>query len=144
MVDIGGGRGELLLDIKAAFPQLQASDLVVQEFNQDILDIPGITLATWNYKQEDSPQPIKGALIYHLAHILHNLSDLGSRASAAEDFRSYGIPFLYFDPRVFEECELCQDAFSYDSFVHMAGKKRAMCTKEEARLGGARWLPWPV
>ncbi|KAE8415050.1 S-adenosyl-L-methionine-dependent methyltransferase [Aspergillus pseudocaelatus] len=75
MVDIGGGRGELLLDIKAAYPNLQASDLVVQEFNQDIIGIPGITLATWNYK-EDTPQPIKGALVYHLAHILHNLSDL--------------------------------------------------------------------
>ncbi|KNG82954.1 O-methyltransferase [Aspergillus nomiae NRRL 13137] len=75
MVDIGGGRGELLLDIKAAYSDLQASDLVVQEFNQEITEIPGITLATWNYK-EDSPQPIKGALVYHLAHILHNLSDL--------------------------------------------------------------------
>jgi hypothetical protein len=75
MVDIGGGRGEMLLDFKAAFPQLQTSDLIVQEFNHDITDIPGVTLATWNYKDE-SPQPIKGALIYHLAHILHNLSDL--------------------------------------------------------------------
>ncbi|KAB8226230.1 S-adenosyl-L-methionine-dependent methyltransferase [Aspergillus novoparasiticus] len=75
MVDIGGGHGELLLDIKAAYPDLQASDLVVQEFNQDIIEIAGITLAIWNYK-EDTPQPIKGALVYHLAHILHNLSDL--------------------------------------------------------------------
>ncbi|KAF7166157.1 hypothetical protein CNMCM5623_010034 [Aspergillus felis] len=75
MVDIGGGRGEMLLDFKAAFPQLQTSDLIVQEFNHDITDIPGVTLATWNYKDE-SPQPIKGALIYHLAHILHNLPDL--------------------------------------------------------------------
>ncbi|RHZ70724.1 hypothetical protein CDV55_106837 [Aspergillus turcosus] len=75
MVDIGGGRGEMLLDFKAAFPQLQTSDLIVQEFNHDITDIPGVTLLTWNYKDE-SPQPITGALIYHLAHILHNLSDL--------------------------------------------------------------------
>ncbi|KAF7122641.1 hypothetical protein CNMCM5793_000666 [Aspergillus hiratsukae] len=75
MVDIGGGRGEMLFDFKAAFTQLQSSDLTVQEFNHDITDIPGVTLASWNYKDE-SPQPIQGALIYHLAHILHNLSDL--------------------------------------------------------------------
>jgi hypothetical protein len=75
MVDIGGGRGGMLLDFKAAFPQLQTADLIVQEFNHDITDIPGVTLALWNYKGEN-PQPIKGPLIYHLAHILHNLSDL--------------------------------------------------------------------
>lgn len=40
MVDIGGGRGEMILDFKAAFPQLQTSDLIVQEFNHDITDIP--------------------------------------------------------------------------------------------------------
>ncbi|RAK97344.1 putative O-methyltransferase [Aspergillus ibericus CBS 121593] len=78
MVDIGGGRGELLLEIKDAFPQLQESDLVVQEFNGDIGDIPGVTLSTWNSKEGNSPQPIKGALVYHLSHVLHNLSDLES------------------------------------------------------------------
>ncbi|KAK1148060.1 hypothetical protein N8T08_010695 [Aspergillus melleus] len=76
MVDIGGGRGELLLEIKEAFPQLEASDLVVQEFNHDIGDVEGVTLATWDFKAENSPQPIKGALVYHLAHVLHNLPDL--------------------------------------------------------------------
>lgn len=77
MVDIGGGRGELLLDFKAAFPQLKESDLVVQEFNQAIEHIPGITLATWNFKETgDNPQPIRGAQVYHLSHILHNLPDL--------------------------------------------------------------------
>ncbi|KAI9038118.1 putative O-methyltransferase [Aspergillus affinis] len=76
MVDIGGGRGQLLLEIKEAFPQLKASDLVVQEFNHDLGDIEGVTLVEWDFKAENSPQPIKGALVYHLAHVLHNLPDL--------------------------------------------------------------------
>ncbi|KAF5864905.1 hypothetical protein ETB97_006135 [Aspergillus alliaceus] len=63
-----GGRGEPLLDIKAAYPELQASDLAVQAFNQDIIEVSGVTLATWNYKEENSPQPVKGALIHHLAY----------------------------------------------------------------------------
>ncbi|KAL3457188.1 hypothetical protein BJX64DRAFT_269287 [Aspergillus heterothallicus] len=76
MVDVAGGRGELLLEIQEAFPQFQAADLVVEEFNADLGDVPGITMISWNYKDEDSPQPVRGALIYHLAHILHNLPDL--------------------------------------------------------------------
>ncbi|KKK13957.1 hypothetical protein ARAM_000205 [Aspergillus rambellii] len=76
MVDIGGGRGELLLELKESFPQFQTTDLIVEEFNDDLGNVPGITTVTWNFKEEHSPQPIKGALIYHLAHILHNLSDL--------------------------------------------------------------------
>ncbi|KAL4803731.1 S-adenosyl-L-methionine-dependent methyltransferase [Aspergillus unguis] len=77
MVDVGGGRGEMLLELKDAFPQLAADDLIVEEFNNDLgALIPGITLINWNYKDGDSPQPIKGALVYHLAHILHNLPDL--------------------------------------------------------------------
>ncbi|KAL4789552.1 S-adenosyl-L-methionine-dependent methyltransferase [Aspergillus venezuelensis] len=75
MVDIGGGRGEMLLHFKAAHPELEAKDLVVEEFNPDIGEIEGITQVQWNFK-EDTPQPIKGALIYHLAHVLHNLADL--------------------------------------------------------------------
>ncbi|KAL4951757.1 S-adenosyl-L-methionine-dependent methyltransferase [Aspergillus filifer] len=75
MVDIGGGRGEMLLHFKAVHPQLEAKDLVVEEFNPDLGEIEGITQVEWNFK-DDSPQPIKGALIYHLAHVLHNLPDL--------------------------------------------------------------------
>ncbi|THC94275.1 hypothetical protein EYZ11_006248 [Aspergillus tanneri] len=75
MVDIGGGSGELLLEVKETFPYLKASELVVQEFNDAIVDVPGITLATWDFKG-NSPQPIKGALIYNLGHVVHNLPDL--------------------------------------------------------------------
>lgn len=81
MVDIGGGRGELLLEVQAAFPHLQASNLVVQEFNTEIDDddVPGMKLMEWNYK-ESTEQPIRGARIYSLQHILHNLPDLDAVA----------------------------------------------------------------
>ncbi|KAL4769841.1 S-adenosyl-L-methionine-dependent methyltransferase [Aspergillus nidulans var. acristatus] len=82
MVDIGGGRGEMLLELKEAFPQFTAADLVVEEFqsDDDLRVDPGseVTFVNWNYKDEDSPQPVKGALVYHLAHILHNLPDLNA------------------------------------------------------------------
>ncbi|KAJ5160676.1 uncharacterized protein N7482_007680 [Penicillium canariense] len=79
MVDIGGGRGELLLEVRAHYPQLQASQLVVQEFNAAIDDVPGITLMEWNYKTS-AAQPIRGARVYSLQHILHNLPDLDAVA----------------------------------------------------------------
>ncbi|KAL4939416.1 hypothetical protein BDV06DRAFT_225015 [Aspergillus oleicola] len=78
MVDIGGGRGDILLDLKKSIPGLKPQDLVVQEFNPDITDIPGITLINWDYSKEESPQPISGALIYHLSGVLHNLPDLAA------------------------------------------------------------------
>ncbi|KAL2786951.1 S-adenosyl-L-methionine-dependent methyltransferase [Aspergillus keveii] len=76
IVDIGGGRGELLLQLKEAFPQLRNEDLIVEEFNDDLGYVSGVTLIQWNYKDESTPQPIKGALIYNLSHVLHNLPDL--------------------------------------------------------------------
>ncbi|KAJ5589552.1 hypothetical protein N7537_012230 [Penicillium hordei] len=75
MVDIGGGRGELLLEVQAAYPHLGAEDLIVQEFNADIDSVPGVRLMKWNYKEE-AEQPVGGACIYALQHILHNLPDL--------------------------------------------------------------------
>ncbi|KAJ5689810.1 hypothetical protein N7462_004202 [Penicillium macrosclerotiorum] len=79
MVDIGGGRGELLLEVQAAYPNLQPRNLVVQEFNTDIDAVPGVRLMEWNYKLA-AEQPIQGARIYSLQHILHNLPDLDAVA----------------------------------------------------------------
>ncbi|KAF4770388.1 hypothetical protein HAV15_012949 [Penicillium sp. str.  len=79
MVDIGGGRGELLLEVQAAYPHLGAEDLIVQEFNADIDSIPGVRLMKWNYKEE-AEQPVRGACVYALQHILHNLPDLDAVA----------------------------------------------------------------
>ncbi|KAJ5112930.1 hypothetical protein N7456_001464 [Penicillium angulare] len=79
MVDIGGGRGELLLEVQAAFPHLTAENLLLQEFNADIEEVPGLSLMEWNYKISPE-QPITGARIYSLQHILHNLPDLDAVA----------------------------------------------------------------
>ncbi|RAK90755.1 O-methyltransferase [Aspergillus costaricaensis CBS 115574] len=76
MVDIGGGKGQMLLQLQAAFPQLQETDLIVQDFNPGIASIPGITLQKWDFKGEDNPQPVKGALVYHLQNLMHDLPDL--------------------------------------------------------------------
>ncbi|KAJ5429060.1 O-methyltransferase family 2 [Penicillium cf. griseofulvum] len=42
MVDISSGRGELLLEVQAAHPHLGAEDLIVQEFNANIDNVPGV------------------------------------------------------------------------------------------------------
>jgi hypothetical protein len=87
MVDIGGGRGELLLEIQAVYPHL-AGDLIVQEFNANIDDVPGVRLMEWNYKE--SEQPVRGACIYSLQHILHNLPDLDAVALLQKISRAMG------------------------------------------------------
>ncbi|CAG8885705.1 unnamed protein product [Penicillium egyptiacum] len=79
MVDIGGGRGELLLEVQAVYPHLGPEDLIVQEFNADIDSVPGVRLMEWNYK-EAAEQPVRGACVYALQHILHNLPDLDTVA----------------------------------------------------------------
>lgn len=89
MVDIGGGRGELLLEVRAHFPQLHASQLIVQEFNTAIDDITGLRLMEWNYKTS-AEQPIRGARVYSLQHILHNLPDLEAVALVQKLARAMG------------------------------------------------------
>ncbi|RAK95943.1 O-methyltransferase [Aspergillus ibericus CBS 121593] len=79
IVDIGGGRGELLLELKAAYPHLLHKDhLILQEYNADIGVVPEVTEMEWNYKENGSEQPVQGALLYSMAHVLHNLSDIES------------------------------------------------------------------
>lgn len=74
-VDIGGGRGEMLLELREAYPTLTKPALVLQEFNPDIGSVPEVTQMEWNF-QSDTPQPVEGALNYSLTHIFHNLPDL--------------------------------------------------------------------
>ncbi|GLI77986.1 hypothetical protein PoHVEF18_006283 [Penicillium ochrochloron] len=89
MVDIGGGRGELLLEVQAHYPSLQASQLIVQEFNAAIGDAPSVRLMEWNYKVS-AEQPIRGARVYSLQHILHNLPDLDAVALVQKLARAMG------------------------------------------------------
>ncbi|CAG8046614.1 unnamed protein product [Penicillium olsonii] len=78
MVDIGGGRGELLLEVKAEYSAMRPEELIVQEFNADIESVAGVSLMEWNFKAGE--QPVRGARIYSMQHILHNLPDLDAVA----------------------------------------------------------------
>jgi hypothetical protein len=75
LVDVGGGRGEMLLEVKAAYPHLKKDDLVLQDFHPDTVNGDSLTIQHWDFK-DDSPEPVTGALVYSLTHIYHNLSDL--------------------------------------------------------------------
>lgn len=75
VVDIGGGRGEMLMEVQAAYPHLKKRNLVLQEYKPDIMNQEALTITHWDFK-DDSPQPVLGAAIYSLTHIYHNLPDL--------------------------------------------------------------------
>ena len=74
IVDVGGGQGEMLLEVLEAYPHLEAKNLVLQEYQPES-QISGLSVMKWDFK-DDSAQPIRGAMIYSLTHIFHNLPDL--------------------------------------------------------------------
>lgn len=99
IVDIGGGHGNTLLEFKETYPHLRPENLVVQDFYASVDSIPGLTLMKWNFK-DTTPQPIQGAHIYCLQHILHNTPDLEAigllqktAAAMTEDSRLLIIEF---------------------------------------------------
>ncbi|GLA40964.1 hypothetical protein AnigIFM63309_008805 [Aspergillus niger] len=57
---------------------LSCSDLIVQDFNPGIASIPGITMQKWNSTGDDNPQSVKGALVYHMQNVMHDLPHLGA------------------------------------------------------------------
>lgn len=74
MIDIGGGTGEMLREVLAAFPHLPPASLVVQEFQTGLGTLEGgVALQAWDFKA--APQPARGARVYSLTHVLHNNSD---------------------------------------------------------------------
>lgn len=75
IVDIGGGRGQMLLEIQEAYPHLTAANLILQEFSADIEASPAVTTMVWDFKSA-APQPVVGATVYSLKHIFHNMPDL--------------------------------------------------------------------
>ncbi|KIW62135.1 hypothetical protein, variant 1 [Exophiala xenobiotica] len=75
VVDVGGGRGEMLLEVKRAFPHLKKENLVLQDYHPDQINAEEVTITHWDFK-DDSPEGIRGATVYSLTHIYHNLSDL--------------------------------------------------------------------
>lgn len=79
VVDIGGGNGNTILAFRDAYPQFGPKDLIVQDCYANVDSLPGITVMKWDFK-DTTPQPVPGAGIYILQHILHNNPDLQAMA----------------------------------------------------------------
>lgn len=80
-VDIGGGRGLALLDLRQNLPQLQGR-LVLQE-RQEVLDaISAADLPGVEKMQHDffTAQPVPGAQIYYIRRVFHDWRDDEARA----------------------------------------------------------------
>lgn len=75
IVDIGGGQGQMLLQLKDVYPHLKPKDLILQELSENINQNAGVTTVAWKFKSS-APQPIIGAQIHSLTHIFHNTADL--------------------------------------------------------------------
>lgn len=76
-VDIGGGPGHAVAAILAAHPDLPASGFVLQEL-QKVIDLAKQFLpADVQLQAHDffTPNPVKGAKVYHLRACLHDWSD---------------------------------------------------------------------
>jgi hypothetical protein len=92
IVDIGGGNGQMLLEIKEKYPQLGFDNLILEEFNAAIHPDKNIQAIEWDAKS-DKAQPILGATIYSLMHVFHNTPDIESlllmkKLSVAMDMNS--------------------------------------------------------
>lgn len=74
VVDIGGGQGEMLLELKEAYPYLKRENPILQEFNADTTPRANITAMEWNFKGPEL-QLVTGANVYNLMHICHNLPE---------------------------------------------------------------------
>lgn len=81
VVDIGGGRGLALLDLRRAFPSLQGQ-LILQD-RKEVLDaIAEEDLPDVQKMQHDffTPQPIHGAQIYYIRRVFHDWLDDEARS----------------------------------------------------------------
>ena len=94
IVDVGGGRGEMLLEVKEAYPHLEASNLVLQEFEPDF-KIRGLTVMKWDFK-DGSTQPIRGAMMYSHTHFPQSPRS-GGAAADEEDLGRYDTLFPFAD-----------------------------------------------
>lgn len=76
-VDIGGGHGHAIAAILAAQPDLPASGFVLQELPNVIEQAKQTLPAGVQLQSHDffTPNPVKGAKVYHLRACLHDWSD---------------------------------------------------------------------
>ena len=76
IVDIGGGRGAAMLELKAACPSLKGE--VVLQDRAAVLDdipakeLPGVTKMAYDFFTE---QPVKNAQVYYIRRVMHDWQD---------------------------------------------------------------------
>jgi hypothetical protein len=74
IVDVGGGRGEMLMQVKKEYPYLKPWNLVLLEYYPGDECSKEVTAKHWDFKSK-SGCPVQGPLIFSLTHVFHNLSD---------------------------------------------------------------------
>ncbi|KAF2016221.1 S-adenosyl-L-methionine-dependent methyltransferase [Aaosphaeria arxii CBS 175.79] len=83
MVDVGGGFGHQAVGVRRKFPELAAARFVVQDLKETLdgmasderrrlEDVEGVEFQMHDFFTE---QPVQGAKIYYLRHVLHDWSD---------------------------------------------------------------------
>ncbi|OJD29220.1 o-methyltransferase [Diplodia corticola] len=80
VVDVGGGKGQVLAQIKGKLPELPSERLVLQDREPTIKEAeesrpPQLKGARFMVHDFFQPQPVKGALVYFLRRIMHDWSD---------------------------------------------------------------------
>jgi hypothetical protein len=81
IVDVGGGKGQALKRIMAAFPEIPAKRLILQD-RPDVIedakamtDFPGFEDVIKMPHNFFDPEPVKGALVYYIRRCMHDWSD---------------------------------------------------------------------
>lgn len=75
IVDVAGGKGHTMNEIRKTYPDIKGR-FIVQDLAstfEAVSRLPeGVEFMTYDIF---TPQPVKGALVYHYRHIIHNWSD---------------------------------------------------------------------
>ncbi|KAL8636593.1 MAG: hypothetical protein Q9226_009238, partial [Calogaya cf. arnoldii] len=77
-IDIGGGRGQICEAFKSRFPSPPCRGrVIVQDLPQTLAGVPTLSASGIEAIPHDffAPNPIKGAKIYYLRHVLHDWPD---------------------------------------------------------------------
>jgi len=81
IVDVGGGNGAVMKNVRQTFPQLQG-DIIVEDLSGAVEQgNADASLATLNIQSKEydfrKPQPVQNAAVYYIGNILHSWPDEG-------------------------------------------------------------------
>ena len=80
MVDVGGGHGADMKEIRSSNPSLKQGEIVVQDLPHALASLPdGFLPPDLNIRAQEhdffTPNPIKGAGVYYIRRVLHDWAD---------------------------------------------------------------------